>query len=255
MDYPDGTRRAEMANEQAQRDTRQAKLLLEARVAVFDTKKAELVAQKILAQHSTEMKVRLSELVVQTAEDLRSAEIRPKDRATAMVALKTVCDRLFGWDREPDIRGMKLARTSDQIQVKSYYQHWREGTEPPECTGAINLALINTTPQQLAEMAKSEENRDDPKGASATGCNGLSMEQPPAATHGCPIPEKEAPPSPVKEPAPSSRTVTRESVAQCLAPERPDPASSPAVGELEARREAFEQARAEHRRDNWRKHL
>jgi hypothetical protein len=228
MDYPDGTRRAEVANEQAQRDTRQAKLLLEARVAVFDTKKAELVAQKILAQHSTEMKVRLSELVVQTAEDLRSAEIRPKDRATAMVALKTVCDRLFGWDREPDIRGMKLARTSDQ----------------------------------LAEMAKSEENRDDPKGASATGCNGLSMgpsaiaiEQLPAATHGCPIPEKEAPPSPVKEPAPSSRTVTRESVAQCLAPERPDPASSPAVGELEARREAFEQARAEHRRDNWRKHL
>jgi len=104
---------------------------------------------------------------------------------------------------------MELARTSDQTQVKSYYQHWREGTEPPECTGAVNLALINTTPQQLAEMAKSEENRDDPKGASATERNGLSMgssaispEQPPAAAHGRPIPKKEAPPSPVKEPAP-----------------------------------------------------
>jgi hypothetical protein len=203
MDYPDGTRRAEMANDQAQRDTRQAKLLLEARVAVFDTKKAELVAQKILAQHSTEMKVRLSELVVQTAEDLRSAEIRPKDRATAMVALKTVCDRLFGWDREPDIRGMKLARTSDQNQVKSYYQHWREGTEPPECTGAVNLALINTTPQQLAEMAKENDQWD----ASATDCNEPGMgssaippEQPPAATHGPSIPQKEALRLPVEQP-------------------------------------------------------
>ena len=50
-DYPDGTRRAEMAKEQARRDAQQAELLVEARVAVFDTKKAELVAQKILAQH------------------------------------------------------------------------------------------------------------------------------------------------------------------------------------------------------------
>ena len=44
-----------MAKEQARRDAQQAELLLEARVAVFDTKKAELVAQKILAQHSTMM--------------------------------------------------------------------------------------------------------------------------------------------------------------------------------------------------------
>ena len=74
-------------------------------VAVFDTKKADLVARKILAQHSIKMKVALSELVVQTAEDLRFGEVKPKDRALAMVALKTVCDRLFGWDREPDNPG------------------------------------------------------------------------------------------------------------------------------------------------------
>ena len=61
-----------MAKEQARRDTQQAELLLGARVAVIDTKKAQLVAQKILAQHSTKMKVALSELVVQMAEDLRS---------------------------------------------------------------------------------------------------------------------------------------------------------------------------------------
>jgi Psq-like protein len=128
LDYPDGTRRVEMAKEQARRDTQQAELLLEARVAVIDTKKAELVAQKILAQHSTMMKMALSELVLETIEDLRSPEVRPKDRALAMVALKTVCDRLFGWDREPDIQRMERARTSDQTQVKSYYQYWLEGT-------------------------------------------------------------------------------------------------------------------------------
>ena len=44
-----------MAKEQARRDTQQAELLLEARVAVIDTKKAQPVAQKILAQHSTMM--------------------------------------------------------------------------------------------------------------------------------------------------------------------------------------------------------
>ena len=34
-DYPDGTRRVEMAKEQARRDTQQAELLLEARVAAI----------------------------------------------------------------------------------------------------------------------------------------------------------------------------------------------------------------------------
>lgn len=203
LDYVNEERRAEMANEQAQRDARQAKLLLEARVAVFDTKKAELVAQKILAQHSTEMKVRLSELVVQTAEDLRSPEVRPKDRASAMVALKTVSNQLYGWDREPDIQRMELARTSDQTRVVSYYQHWLQGTTPPPVTGAVNLALIATTPEQLKAMAEAEENRDCQRGASTTERNGQEMgpsaitpEQPGAATHGHPIPKKGAPQPP-----------------------------------------------------------
>ena len=69
------------------------------------------------------MKVVLSELVVQTAEDLRSQEVKPKDKALAMVALKTVCDRLFGWADELEIQSMKLARTSEGRQIKSYYQH------------------------------------------------------------------------------------------------------------------------------------
>ena len=94
LDYPDGTRRVEIAKEQARREAQQAEPLVESRIAVFDTKKAELVAQKILAQHSIKMKVALSQLVVQTAIDLRSPEIKPKDRALA--ALKSVPSSFSG---------------------------------------------------------------------------------------------------------------------------------------------------------------
>jgi hypothetical protein len=186
LDYPDGTKRVEMAKEQARRDAQQAELLLEARVAVFDTKKAELVAQKILAQHSTKMKVALSELVVQTAEDLRSGEVRPKDKALAMVALKTVSNQLYGWDREADIQRMELARTSDNgSQQVSLYQHYLQGTTPPQVTGAVNLALIATSPEELAKLAKAN--------GQWVGPSAISPEQPRAVAHGCRIPEKEAP--------------------------------------------------------------
>jgi hypothetical protein len=202
MDLPDGTRRVEMAKEQQSRDARQAELLTEARVAVFDTKKAELVAQRILAQHSTKVKVALSELVVQTAEDLRSGEIKPKDRALALAALKSVGNQLYGWDREPDIQRMEMARTSDHSQVKSYYQHWLEGTEPPPATGAVNLALIATSPAELEAMANQDSHYD----VSAPEYNAQGMgppveePEPPSATHGRPIPEKEAPRLLVKQP-------------------------------------------------------
>ena len=233
MDYPDGRRRAEMAREQAERDAQQAELLVEARVAVFDTTKAELVTQKILAQHSIRMKVALSELVVQTTEDLRSAEVRPKDRALAMVALKTVSDRLYGWDREPDIAKMQQAISP--------------------LGPAINLALINTTPEQLRALG--DPNRDSREGVSVKGeRNGLSMgpsvEEPEQATAFPPVsqPKQEASSSPVEEPAPSSRTLTQERVAPPIAPRQPvqgSPPCSPAAQE----REAFERARDEHRKD------
>jgi hypothetical protein len=182
-----------MAKEHQSRDALQAELLLEARVAVFDTKKAELVAQKILAQHSTKMKVALSELVLQTAQDFRSGEVRPKDRALAMVALKTVSNQLYGWDQEPDLQRMKRVGTS-----------YAEADYMPEDfppTGAVNLRLIATTPEQLAQMAKAK--RDGQWGAPATECNGQGLgpivvapEEPPAATHGRPISEEEAPKPP-----------------------------------------------------------
>jgi hypothetical protein len=196
MDLPDGTRRAETAREETERDAYQVELLLEAREVMFDTKKVELAAQKILAQHSTMMKMALSELVLQTIEDLRSPEVRPKDRALAMVALKTVGNQLYGWDREPNIQRMERA-------VTSYSEDDIPEDFPP--TGAVNLRLIATSPEQLAHLAhlaEAKANRDGPEGASATGCNdqgrgpsAIAPEQP-----GFPVPQKEAPTGPVKEP-------------------------------------------------------
>jgi hypothetical protein len=191
LDYVNEERRAEMVREEREHEVLQAELRHEAEVLVIDVKKAELLAQKVLAQHSTEMKVRLSELVVQTAEELRSQEMRPKDRALALASLKSVGNQLYGWDREPDIQRMKRAATS-------CYEADIPEDFPP--TGAVNLALINTTPEQLAAMAKA-------KGVFATECNGqgagpsaLTPEQPPAATHGPPFPKKEALHLPIEQP-------------------------------------------------------
>jgi hypothetical protein len=197
LDHLDGSERVQIAKREAQYEEAQAALQREAGVLVLDLKKAELLAQKVLAQHSVRMKVALSELVVQTALDLRSPEVKPKDRALAMVALKTVCDRLFGWDREPEIQSMKLAR--------------KGGDDVP--TVAVNLALIATTPQKLAEMAKAKFDQDDhagdrfskDSGPSATEsdvrltiASPITPEQPRTVTHRRPIPEKEAPTPPLE---------------------------------------------------------
>jgi hypothetical protein len=138
-EYADEVWRAEKAQEQAQREAQQAELLMEARTVIFDTKKAEMVAQKVLAQHSSQMKVALSELVVQTAEELRSKEIKPKDRAMAIDALKRVSERLYGWDLERE-----LAELAGKKQAN----------------GAINLRLIAMTPLELRELG-------EPKGRGA----------------------------------------------------------------------------------------
>lgn len=126
-EYADEAWRAEKAQEQAQREAQQAELLVEARTVIFDTKKAELVAEKVLAQHSSQMKVALSELVVETAEELRSEGIKPKDKALAVDALKRVSERLYGWDLERELARM-------------------------ESKGAINLTLIATAPGELRTL-------------------------------------------------------------------------------------------------------
>jgi hypothetical protein len=112
-DYADSTRRREqMAREQAKYAEAQTELEREASVVVIDLKRAENLTHRVLATHSSRMKTLLSELVVQTAEELRDGEVKPKDRALAMVALKTVSDRLYGWDKEPDIHQLERARST-----------------------------------------------------------------------------------------------------------------------------------------------
>jgi hypothetical protein len=74
---------------------------------------------------------------------------------------------------------------------------------PP--TGAVNLRLIATSPEQLAHLAEAEANRDGPEDASATGCNdqrtgpsAITPEQPGDAHDGLSIPKKEAPKPPLE---------------------------------------------------------
>jgi hypothetical protein len=285
MDLPDGEKRTQMAREEADRDIRQAELIVEARTAVFDVRRAEILAQKVLAQRSSAMKLALADLVVQTAKDLRSPEVRPKDRAQAMVALKRVCDRLFGWDRERDIQKMELARTSDRSQAKSYYKHHLEGTTPPPATGAVNLALIDTLPEELAAMAKAKfDPDDDHSGAhvadhwgdrdvgrnpcrdvpSATDCNGhgagpcvVAPEQPPDATPGRPIPQKEAPKPPPEgqsaKGAPAGHPVWETPRKPSDDVTHPAPLSQTPFGQTPPP-DSFDRARAERRKENWEKY-
>jgi len=116
----------------------------------------------------------------------------------ALGSLAPILRLVYRWDGEPDLQRMKRAGTS-------YYDDDMPEDFPP--TGAVNLRLIATSPEQLAAMAeaKGKFNRDDPEDVSARECNGQGVgpsveepEQPPAATHGRPTPEKEAPKPPLE---------------------------------------------------------
>jgi hypothetical protein len=192
MKYASETRLAEIARERAQYDEAQAQLRQEAEVLVIDVKKAELSCQKVLATHSVRLKVTFSELVVQTVEDLRSGDVKPKDRALALASLRAVCDRLYGWDKEPDIHEME--------RVKNY---------------AINIQLQNTSPEELKRMALAKVSREN--GSHETGHKdqsdgtpSLQHEGPPDGLDGQACEEKEAPSLPVKQHDRPSRKVALE---------------------------------------------
>jgi hypothetical protein len=157
----------EIAREQAKDDALQAELRQEAEVLVIDVKKAELLAQKVLRQHSVRLKVAFSELVVQTVEDLRSPGVRAKDRALALASLRGVCDRLYGWDREPDLHTLKIAETA-----------------------AININLQNTSPEKLRQMALAKYGSLTPEhDGQGVGPGPMMSEQPDAVGNG-PLGEK-----------------------------------------------------------------
>jgi hypothetical protein len=120
-----------------------------------------------------------------------------RSAAQAWGALAPILRLVYRWGGEPDAKGMRRA-------VTSYAEDDMPEDFPP--AGAVNLRLIATTPDQLAALAeaKGELGRDDPEGPSETECNGqgvspspIAPEQPSAATHGRPIPNKEAPKPPL----------------------------------------------------------
>ena len=181
--------RGQEAKRGAEIEEARAMLKREAEEVVIDVKKCELMTQKVLRQHSARMKVTFSELVVQTAEDLRSEMVKPKDRALALASLRGVCDRLYGWDKEPDIGALERARS-----------------------GAINLELIRLSPEQLERRAKAKEALEAQRTSTiVTGHNGQvdgtlsrQREQPPAVGDGQ-TPMKKEDPQPAKEkPGPKS---------------------------------------------------
>jgi hypothetical protein len=142
---------------------------------------------------SARLKVAISRRVREIVARLEDPSVPVRSAAAALGSLAPILRLVYRWGDEPGLQRMKRA-------VSSYSEDDMLEEFPP--TGAVNLALINTTPEQLAAMAKAkgEFNRDNQDGACASECNGqgvgpsvIAPEQPPAATHGRPIPKKEAP--------------------------------------------------------------
>ena len=197
----------------------------------------------------------VSRLAIGLLNRLEDEESVPaRSAAQALGSLAPIFRLLYGWSNEPEIQSMKLAR--------------KGGDDVP--TAAVNLCLINTTPAQLAEMAKAQVNLDDHfvdhLDVHATECNGqgvgpsaIAPEQLNTLQPVCQFPEKEAPPLPVKQPGKSEPTASLRPV-QTKQDSQSDPlpaghpASSTSVSESEARQKAFEQLRAEHRRASWEKY-
>jgi len=167
---------------------------LEQELALVKTEDLELLARRSLAADSARAKVAVSRLVAEILSRL-DASVPVRSAAQALGALAPIFRLLYGWGREPDLQRMARA-------VTSYAEG--EPTETP--TGAVNLALFNTTPEQLAALARAKFDRDEQPDTSATECNGqvagpsvVRPEQPPTANHGPPIPKKEAPKPPPED--------------------------------------------------------
>jgi transposase-like protein len=83
--------------------------------------------EKLLAEHSLEARKKLSRILLRTIDQVEADDLGAKERAQALAALKSVAERLYNWERE----ALRL-----------------------EGSGAINLALINTTPQELRVLGE-----------------------------------------------------------------------------------------------------
>ena len=108
---------------------------LEQELTLVKTEDLELLARRSLAADSARAKVAVSRRVTEILSRLDSS-VPVRTAAQALGSLAPILRLLYGWGREPEIQSMKLAHNG--------------GDDVP--TAAVNLALIATTPEQLAAL-------------------------------------------------------------------------------------------------------
>ena len=96
-------------------------------LVVVKAEDLELMARKSLVADSARAKVTVSRLVKQTLEELSEPGVKAKERAATLQMLAPVIRLVHRWHEEPNLEGM-------------------------ERRGAINLALIATSPEELARL-------------------------------------------------------------------------------------------------------
>jgi hypothetical protein len=103
--------------------------LLKAEAALVRVGNVEVLARGGLSKYSERLKMKLARVLDRTADELEGLE--PKQRAQAAAALPLVSERLYKWSREE----------SEQERERA-------------ANGMINLALINTRPEELKRRAE-----------------------------------------------------------------------------------------------------
>jgi hypothetical protein len=140
--------------ERVQREERlmeREKMLKEAEAVVERGEGLEILSRRALIRDSERAKLGLSRLINRTIEQLEETEVRPRERALAIQALRNAASGIYRWDEEPSISEMKEA----------------EGPKSP-LHRAINLKLINMSPKELRELrGPSEEVEGSDQGGGA----------------------------------------------------------------------------------------
>jgi hypothetical protein len=129
--YASQERREELRRKELEHEALQAELRNEAEVVSIDLERAEKLTFRVLQTHSAKLKVMLSQMLVQMAEEMRSPRARLRDKAAAVVAINNVGKQLYAWDRESDIHQMAQAEEAGPL------------------ANAIDVEFQNTTPEQL----------------------------------------------------------------------------------------------------------
>ena len=92
----------------------------------------ELLARKSLAADSARAKVAVSRRVIEILSRLEDSSVPVRSAAQALGALAPILRLIFGWGHEVDVAGIQLAQASS----------------------IVNLKLVNTSPEELAQVAE-----------------------------------------------------------------------------------------------------